>query len=59
MNVDLQKAFAPVGMVGEQPIGLGVNKDVPANSVKELIELVNKSRTACCSAPPIAAGSRT
>ena len=38
MPVDLQKAFAPVGMVGEQPIGLGVNKDVPANSVKELID---------------------
>src|SRR5688500_17121859 len=44
MNVDLQKAFAPVGMVGEQPIGLGVNKDVPANSVKELIDLANKSK---------------
>ena len=44
MPVDLQKAFAPVGMVGEQPIGLGVNKDVPANSVKELIDLANKSK---------------
>jgi tripartite-type tricarboxylate transporter receptor subunit TctC len=44
MPVDLQKAFAPVGMVGEQPIGLGVNKDVPAKNVKELIELANKSK---------------
>jgi tripartite-type tricarboxylate transporter receptor subunit TctC len=44
MPVDLQKAFAPVGMVGEQPIGLGVNKDVPAKSVKELIDLANKSK---------------
>ncbi len=43
MPVDLQKAFAPVGMVGEQPIGLGVNKDVPANSAKELIDLANKT----------------
>ena len=44
MPVDLQKAFAPVGMVGEQPIGLGINKDVPANSVKELIDLANKTK---------------
>ena len=43
MPVDLQKAFAPVGMVGEQPIGLGVNKDVPADSAKELIDLANKT----------------
>ena len=43
MPVDLQKAFAPVGMVGEQPIGLGVNKDVPANNAKELIDLANKT----------------
>ncbi len=34
MPVDLQKAFAPVGMVGEQPIAVAVNKDVPANSVE-------------------------
>ncbi len=44
MNVDLQKAFAPVGMVGEQPIAVAVNKDVPANSVKELIDLANKTK---------------
>ena len=44
MNVDLQKAFAPVGMVGEQPIAVAVNKDVPAKSVKELIDLANKSK---------------
>ncbi len=43
MNVDLQKAFAPVGMVGEQPIAVAVNKDVPANSVAELIALANKT----------------
>ena len=44
MNVDLQKAFAPVGMVGEQPIALAVNKDVAAKSAKELIELANKTK---------------
>jgi len=44
MPVDLQKAFVAVGMVGEQPIAVSVNKDVPANSVKELIDLANKSK---------------
>jgi tripartite-type tricarboxylate transporter receptor subunit TctC len=44
MPVDLQKAFAPVGMVGEQPIALGVNKDVPAKNAKELIDLANRSK---------------
>ena len=42
MPVDLHKAFAPVGMVGEQPIAVGVNKDVKANSVAELVQLANK-----------------
>jgi tripartite-type tricarboxylate transporter receptor subunit TctC len=41
--VDLQKAFIPVGMVGEQPIAIAVNKDVPANSLAELIALANKT----------------
>ena len=44
MPVDLQKAFAPIGMVGEQPIALAVNKDVPANNVAELIALANKTQ---------------
>jgi tripartite-type tricarboxylate transporter receptor subunit TctC len=43
MPVDLHKAFVAVGMVGEQPIALGVQKDVKANSVAELIELANKT----------------
>src|SRR5471032_420496 len=43
MPVDLQKAFTAIGMVGEQPIAVAVNKDVPVNNVKELIELANKS----------------
>ncbi len=43
MPVDMQKAFVPVGMVGEQPIAVAVNKDVPANSVAELIALANKT----------------
>lgn len=41
--VDLDKAFIPVGLVGEQPLAVAVNKDVPANSVAELIALVNKT----------------
>ncbi len=43
MPVDLDKAFIPVGFVGEQPLAVAVNKDVPANSVAELIALVNKT----------------
>jgi tripartite-type tricarboxylate transporter receptor subunit TctC len=43
MPVDLHKAFVAVGVVGEQPIGLGVQKDVKAASVAELIELANKT----------------
>jgi tripartite-type tricarboxylate transporter receptor subunit TctC len=41
MPVDLQKAFTAVGMVGEQPIAVGVNKEIKANSVAELIKLAN------------------
>jgi len=43
MSVNLQTAFVPVGMVGEQPIALAVNKDIPANNVAELIALANKN----------------
>ncbi len=43
MPVDLHKAFVPIGMVGEQPIALVVNKDVSANSVSELIVLIKKT----------------
>jgi tripartite-type tricarboxylate transporter receptor subunit TctC len=43
MRVDLHKAFVAVGMVGEQPIALGVQKDVKANNVAELIALANKT----------------
>jgi tripartite-type tricarboxylate transporter receptor subunit TctC len=41
MPVDLQKAFTAVGMVGEQPIAVGVNKDIKANNIAELIKLAN------------------
>jgi tripartite-type tricarboxylate transporter receptor subunit TctC len=44
MPFDLMKTFTAIGMIGEQPIAVGVNKDVPAKSVKELIELANKSK---------------
>src|SRR5215467_5221645 len=43
MPVDLHKAFVAVGMVGEQPIALGVQKDVKAGNVAELIALANKT----------------
>jgi tripartite-type tricarboxylate transporter receptor subunit TctC len=43
MPVDLDKAFVAVGMVGEQPIALGVQKDVKAKNVAELVELANKT----------------
>jgi tripartite-type tricarboxylate transporter receptor subunit TctC len=41
MPVDLHKAFVPVGVVGEQPIALGVQKDVKAKSVADLVALAN------------------
>src|SRR4029078_13582629 len=43
LPVNLHTAFAPIGMVGEQPIALSVNKDVPAGKVAELIALANKT----------------
>jgi putative tricarboxylic transport membrane protein len=43
MPVNLQTAFVPIGMLGEQPIALSVNKDVPAGTVAELIALANKT----------------
>jgi tripartite-type tricarboxylate transporter receptor subunit TctC len=44
MPFDLQKAFVPIGMVGDQPIAVAVNKDIPANNVAELIALINKTQ---------------
>jgi tripartite-type tricarboxylate transporter receptor subunit TctC len=43
MPVDLHKTFVAVGMVGEQPIALGVQKDVKADNVAEIIDLANKT----------------
>jgi tripartite-type tricarboxylate transporter receptor subunit TctC len=43
MPFNLQSTFAPIGFVGEQPIALAINKDIPANSVAELLELVRKA----------------
>jgi tripartite-type tricarboxylate transporter receptor subunit TctC len=43
MQVDLQKAFVPIGMLSEQPIAIAVNKEIPASNVAELIELINKT----------------
>ena len=44
MGVDLHKAFVAIGFVGEQPIALAVNKDIPAKNVAELIALASKSK---------------
>ncbi len=44
MPVNLQTAFKAIGMVGEQPIAVAVNKDMPVNSVKELIDWAAKSK---------------
>jgi tripartite-type tricarboxylate transporter receptor subunit TctC len=44
MPFDLIKTFAPIGMIGEQPIALAVNKDVQAKNIAELIALANKSK---------------
>jgi tripartite-type tricarboxylate transporter receptor subunit TctC len=44
MPFDLHKAFVSIGMVGDQPIGMAVNKDIPANTVAEVIALINKTQ---------------
>ena len=43
MPFDLAKTFVAIGFIGEQPIAVGVNKDVPAKNVAELIALANKT----------------
>jgi tripartite-type tricarboxylate transporter receptor subunit TctC len=43
MPVDLHKAFVAVGIVGEQPIALGVQKDIKANNIAELVALANNT----------------
>jgi tripartite-type tricarboxylate transporter receptor subunit TctC len=44
MPFDLAKTFVAVGFIGEQPIAVGVNKDVPVKTIAELIALANKSK---------------
>jgi len=44
MPFDLHKSFVPIGMVGEQPIAVGVNKEVKATSVAELVKLANDTK---------------
>jgi tripartite-type tricarboxylate transporter receptor subunit TctC len=43
LPVDLHAAFIPIGMVGEQPIAMAVNKDVPVSNVAELVALANST----------------
>jgi tripartite-type tricarboxylate transporter receptor subunit TctC len=44
MPLDLAKSFVAIGLLGEQPIAVGVNKDVPVKTVAELIDLANKTK---------------
>jgi len=44
MPFDLAKAFVSIGFIGEQPIAVGVNKEVPVKTVAELITLANKTK---------------
>jgi tripartite-type tricarboxylate transporter receptor subunit TctC len=44
MPFDLAKTFVSIGFIGEQPIAVGVNKDIPAKNVAELIALANKTK---------------
>jgi tripartite-type tricarboxylate transporter receptor subunit TctC len=37
---DAQKDFAPVGMVGVQPMGIAVHPKVPARQLSELVQLI-------------------
>jgi tripartite-type tricarboxylate transporter receptor subunit TctC len=43
MPVDLQAAFVPIGLVGVQPIGVGVTAALPVNTLPEMLELVRKT----------------
>ena len=43
LTLNLQTAFAPIGLVAEQPIAIAVNKDVRANNIAELIMLANNT----------------
>jgi tripartite-type tricarboxylate transporter receptor subunit TctC len=37
-----EKTFVPIGMVGEQPMGVAVNKEVPVKTVAELVDYIKK-----------------
>jgi tripartite-type tricarboxylate transporter receptor subunit TctC len=43
MPLDLQKSFTAIGLIGEQPIAVAVNKEIPAKTVAELIALAAKT----------------
>ena len=43
LTLNLQTAFASIGLVAEQPIAIAVNKDVRANNIAELIMLANNT----------------
>jgi tripartite-type tricarboxylate transporter receptor subunit TctC len=37
-----EKSFTPIGMLGEQPMGAAVNKDVPVKTMAELVAYIKK-----------------
>ncbi|MBV9347764.1 MAG: hypothetical protein JOZ70_03155 [Pseudolabrys sp.] len=43
MGVDLDKAFVPIGLIGEQPIAVSVTPSLGVNTVPELIALIRKT----------------
>jgi tripartite-type tricarboxylate transporter receptor subunit TctC len=44
MPVDLHKAFVPICLIGEQPIGVAVNPGIGVNSVPELIAKIKATQ---------------
>ena len=44
MPVDLFKAFVPISLIGEQPIGVAVNPSVGVNTVPELIAKIKATQ---------------
>src|SRR5215467_7074298 len=43
LTLNLQTAFAPIGLVAEQPIAIAVNRDVRVNNIAELMLLANNT----------------
>lgn len=44
MGVDLHAAFTPIAMLGEQPIAVAVNKELPVSTIADLIAYAAKQK---------------